>query len=159
MSIPDVIYLFLPAFIANGAPVIAKRLPGISTWTKPISAKLFGANKTYRGFAIGVGSAVVCALVQFSLRNLWFFKELNELHNSLGQSALVGFLLGFGALFGDLAKSFAKRRVGIEPGQAWPVFDGIDYVIGAIIFIWPLYHASPLDVVVLLIAAPLLSLL
>lgn len=159
MSIPDVIYLFLPAFVANGAPVVAKKLPIVSQWTRPISTPLFGANKTYRGFAIGVGAAVVCALVQYSLRDLWFFKELNELHNSLEQSVLVGSLLGFGALLGDLAKSFVKRRVGIAPGQAWPILDGIDYVIGAVICIWPLYHSTVLDVVVLLIAAPLLSLL
>jgi CDP-2,3-bis-(O-geranylgeranyl)-sn-glycerol synthase len=159
MSIPDVLYLFLPAFVANGMPVVARKLPGIARWTTPINIKLFGANKTYRGFAVGVASAVICALIQFSLRNVWFFKELNELHTSLGQSALVGLLLGFGALFGDLVKSFVKRRIGIAPGHAWPILDGIDYVLGAIVFIWPFYHATPLDVFVLLIAAPLLSLL
>jgi CDP-2,3-bis-(O-geranylgeranyl)-sn-glycerol synthase len=159
MSIPEVLYLFLPAFVANGAPVVARKIPGITSWTTPICVRAFGANKTYRGFAVGVASAIVTALVQFSLRNQWIFKELTELHNSLGQSALVGFLLGFGALFGDLVKSFVKRRIGIAPGQAWPVLDGIDYILGAALFILPLYKASLMDIVVLIVAAPLLSLL
>ncbi len=159
MSIPEVLYLFLPAFIANGAPVVARKIPGITGWTTPIATRLFGANKTYRGFVVGVAAAVVCALIQFALRDLWFFKALTELHTSFWQSAFVGFLLGFGALFGDLAKSFVKRRVGIAAGHAWPVFDGIDYVVGAVIFIMPLYRADFVDILVLLVAAPLLSLL
>lgn len=158
MSVPEVLYLFLPAFIANAMPVVARKIPGLSAWNTPVSARLFGKNKTYRGFAVGIGSAVITALIQYALRDKWIFAALTELHTSLGQSTLVGILLGAGALFGDLAKSFVKRRIGIEPGNAWPVLDGIDYVIGAVVFIFPLYHTSVINIVVLLIAAPLLSL-
>lgn len=159
VSIPEVLYLFLPAFIANGAPVVARKIPGIASWTTPIWVRAFGANKTYRGFAIGVAAAIITALLQFSLRNQWLFKQLTELHTSFWQSAIVGFLLGFGALFGDLVKSFVKRRIGIAPGQAWPVLDGVDYILGAVLCILPFYQASLMDVVVLMVAAPLLSLL
>lgn len=150
--------MFLPAFIANGAPVVARKIPGITGWTTPISLSLFGANKTYRGFVVGVGSAVVTALLQYTLRDWWIFSQLTQLHATVGQSALVGLLLGGGALGGDLVKSFFKRRVGLVPGSAWPILDGIDYVVGAVLCLLPLYQPSVFEVVVLLVAAPLLSL-
>ena len=47
--------------------------------------------------------------------------------------------MAFGALenaglFGDLVKSFFKRRIGIEPGHRFIPFDQIDFVAGALIF-------------------------
>jgi len=37
-----------------------------------------------------------------------------------------------GALIGDLIKSFAKRRLGIQAGSTWVPFDQVDYIAGAI---------------------------
>jgi CDP-2,3-bis-(O-geranylgeranyl)-sn-glycerol synthase len=51
------------------------------------------------------------------------------------QWLLIGLLLGVGALVGDAVKSFIKRRIGIPPGNSLAIFDQIDFVIGAIIFI------------------------
>jgi CDP-2,3-bis-(O-geranylgeranyl)-sn-glycerol synthase len=36
-----------------------------------------------------------------------------------------------GALLGDLAKSFIKRRIGKKQGEPWPVADQYDLVAGA----------------------------
>jgi CDP-2,3-bis-(O-geranylgeranyl)-sn-glycerol synthase len=40
-----------------------------------------------------------------------------------------------GALTGDLLKSFAKRRIGKEPGESWAGFDQYDFVAGALLFL------------------------
>ena len=45
---------------------------------------------------------------------------------------LIGFLMGFGALLGDLIKSFFKRRISIKPGGKFVPFDQTDFVIGAL---------------------------
>jgi len=42
--------------------------------------------------------------------------------------------LGFGALFGDTAKSFFKRQKGIQPGRSWFPFDQVDYIVGGVAF-------------------------
>ncbi len=155
-----ILYLFLPAFVANSMPVIARVVPGIKHWTTPIAPRLFGANKTYRGFAMGVGAAVLCALLQYVLLQAWTWNwpEAAELYGTPARAILTGLLLGGGALCGDLAKSFCKRRVGIAPGRAWPVLDGIDYMVGAIIFALPLYTVSLSQAAILLVAGPILSL-
>ena len=47
--------------------------------------------------------------------------------------------MGFGALTGDLAKSFFKRRIGIKPGAKFIPFDQMDFVLGAFIFTVPVF--------------------
>jgi CDP-2,3-bis-(O-geranylgeranyl)-sn-glycerol synthase len=51
---------------------------------------------------------------------------------------LPGLLMGLGAGVGDLVKSFFKRRIDIEPGASWPVFDQLDFFIGAYLFVSPI---------------------
>ena len=46
----------------------------------------------------------------------------------------LGFLLGFGALFGDSVKSFFKRRSNIKPGHRFIPFDQLDYSVGSLLF-------------------------
>ena len=84
--------------------------------------------------------AVAVAFLQFFgyriglLRNISFFDYSNWL--------VFGFLMGFGALMGDLVKSFFKRRVGIEPGCKFVPFDQIDFVFGSLAFIMPVFDLT-----------------
>ena len=55
---------------------------------------------------------------------------------------LVGGTIAAGALVGDMGKSFVKRRLGKKPGSMFQPWDGIDYMIGAIIFMLPWYTVS-----------------
>jgi hypothetical protein len=41
-----------------------------------------------------------------------------------------------------MAKSFFKRRLGIKPGTMFQPWDGIDYTVGALIFMIPFYTTS-----------------
>jgi len=47
---------------------------------------------------------------------------------------MFGFVLALGALFGDLAGAFLKRRLGIAPGDLLPIIDQVDFILGAILF-------------------------
>lgn len=49
--------VYAPAFVANGAPVVAKNLPVLRSWKTPVWASVLGANKTWRGTIFGVAAA------------------------------------------------------------------------------------------------------
>jgi CDP-2,3-bis-(O-geranylgeranyl)-sn-glycerol synthase len=148
------VYLFLPAFVANAAPVIAKNIPGLHTWNDPILPNTFGKNKTMRGFAVGFVAAVLTALLQFAIdpavQIVFYF--------SLGHALSIGALLGLGALGGDLIESAIKRELGYKPGEALPIIDGIDYIIGAIVALSLLYLPSWPAIIFLIVFAPIASL-
>lgn len=112
----DSILIFLPAIAANMAPVLAARYHWLPKLVVPINLHLLGSNKTWRGIVVGVLFGSVVGYIQYS------FTEYG---------LMAGGLLGFGALFGDAVKSLIKRQLNIAPGTAWPVWDQIDYVLGA----------------------------
>jgi CDP-diglyceride synthetase len=94
-----VIKLLLLLLVANGAPVLAKRLFG-AAGARPIDGgarfvdghPLFGASKTWRGLLASLAATTLCA-------------------PALGLAAAVGATIGAGAMAGDLFSSFVKRRL------------------------------------------------
>jgi len=125
------LYFMLPAYFANMAPVIAKKIPflvypidfGKTLKNKPI----FGKNKTFRGLFFAVLFGIIVAFIQYKLK--WSYSIVDY-----SNWILIGFLLGFGAIIGDLIKSFFKRRLNIKPGQRFFPWDQLDFVIGALVF-------------------------
>jgi CDP-2,3-bis-(O-geranylgeranyl)-sn-glycerol synthase len=153
------LFVFLPAFVANAAPVVAKNLPGLQSLNRPIYATYMGKNKTWRGFLSGLIAAVATAMLLHTIGSLPYVGFVALHHYSLAVSAFAGFLLGCGAIGGDMAESWVKRRLGIKPGNALPYWDGVDYVLGAILLLSPLYRPSLAGFVALLLIGPLASLI
>lgn len=144
------LWLFLPAGVANAAPVIANKTPLLNRWTTPMDfhqtykgKRIFGDNKTWRGVVF----AIVLAALTGSLQALLIHRELSEVY--LG--CLIGGLLGFGAMYGDAAASFFKRQSGIASGESWFPVDQIDYIIGGLLAVAPLALFSWLEMLVILI--------
>lgn len=137
-------YLMLPAYFANMAPVIVKKLNLFGfpiDFNKQINNKpVFGKNKTFRGLIFGIIFAVIIAYLQFLLYTVEFFKNISFF--SYQNWLLFGFLMGLGALTGDLAKSFFKRRLGLKPGTKFVPFDQTDFVVWALVFIMPLFNLT-----------------
>jgi CDP-2,3-bis-(O-geranylgeranyl)-sn-glycerol synthase len=107
------IYMYLPAYLANAAPVIAGRgrpLDGGRTWRD--GRPILGSHKTVRGTASGVIVGVVVGAVQLD--------------------PLRGLLLSVGAVGGDLVVAFFKRRLGLRPGAPFPVADQLGFIAVAI---------------------------
>jgi CDP-2,3-bis-(O-geranylgeranyl)-sn-glycerol synthase len=155
----QIFLIFLPAFIANAAPVVAKNIPYIRQFSRPIHTRLFWANKTVRGLMTGVIAGMLTSLIVFLGR--WFFvsvlpvySEYYNLYSGWLVSMMIGGWLGLGALVGDMVKSFWKRRLGIKPGTMFQPWDGIDYMVGAIIFMLPLYSVGIIGSLFLLIIGP-----
>lgn len=141
ISIPDTViaavYLMLPAYAANMAPVFVKKINFLNypvDFNKTFKNKpILGSHKTFRGLFFGTLAAIIIVYVQFRLQNLFVFNAISLLDYS--NWILIGFLLGFGALAGDIVKSFFKRRFDIKPGDKFIPWDQIDYTIGSLIFI------------------------
>ncbi|MCS7096604.1 MAG: CDP-2,3-bis-(O-geranylgeranyl)-sn-glycerol synthase [Candidatus Bathyarchaeota archaeon] len=120
-------FLF-PAYCANATPVLAGGGLPIDLGKKFLDGKpVFGKNKTFRGFILGLAVGTLVGLMESFL-----------FHYHLA----FGFAISLGALLGDLAGAFLKRRIGIAPGKPLPVVDQIDFVIGALLFAIPLNAPS-----------------
>ena len=67
--------------------------------------------------------------------------------------------MGLGVLFGDLVKSFFKRRFNIKPGAPWFPFDQLDALIGGLLLTGFVYKIPTNIVLFLIITVPLLHVL
>jgi CDP-2,3-bis-(O-geranylgeranyl)-sn-glycerol synthase len=120
----EALKFIFPAYCANAIPVITGGGYPIDFGKKFLDGKpILGKNKTFQGFFSGLMIGTAVGLVESA-----FF----------GYPILFGLLLSLGALFGDLAGAFVKRRLGLAPGNLLPVIDQIDFIIGAILFSLPL---------------------
>ncbi len=134
-----IIWLLLPAGVANIVPVLVRKINflnyPIDANKKLFGQRIFGENKTWRGFFFGILAAMaVIAWQRYAYIYSIIAKSISLFDYAAVNIYLVGFLFGFGALFGDLIKSFIKRRCGIAAGASFVPFDQIDWVIGALLF-------------------------
>jgi CDP-2,3-bis-(O-geranylgeranyl)-sn-glycerol synthase len=118
--IVEAIIFILPAYFANATPVIAGGGLPIDLGRRFFDGKpVFGKNKTFRGFFVGLVVGTSVGLSESAVLN---------------RPVTFGLLLSLGALFGDLAGAFLKRRLGISPGNLLPVVDQVDFIVGALVF-------------------------
>lgn len=141
--VTQLLYLMLPAYVANMSPPLSRFLPG---WNGPISQRWLGAHKTVVGAASGVLMALLTAFVQSHVG--WDGAVVDY-----ARWPVIGVALGVGAMGGDLLKSFVKRRRGINPGARWVPADQLDFVIGALILAAPLARLTWTDVLVTLLVS------
>ena len=154
-------YFMLPAYFANMAPVIARKINflaypvdfGLTIGNKPV----LGKNKTFRGLFFGVIFAVTISYLQFNLHNSQVFGNISFYNYQ--NWVIFGFLMGFGALVGDLVKSFFKRRFDIKPGDKFVPFDQIDFVIGSLAFVTPIFILSPRVLITILLLSFVLDII
>ena len=143
----QVLYFFLPAYLANMSPVLVRGW--FSALAIPIDGgqtlrgkRVLGDHKTWRGLLAGiVAGALVFELQRFAYQ-AGLARDLTLIDYS-AHRLLPGLLMGVGAGVGDAVKSFFKRRMDIEPGASWPVFDQLDFFFGAYLFV-SLVYAPPL---------------
>lgn len=129
--------------------------------------RLIGDGKTYRGFISGVFFGVLAGSIQIWLSSRGF-EILGIEMPGFGPDYLsafkVVFALASGALFGDMFKSFFKRRMGLKRGAPLPLVDQLDFVIGAWVFAylvspeWFVSNFTTGIILTILITTPLLHL-
>src|SRR5207247_387142 len=106
-------YFMAPAYVANMAPPFVRYWKG---WNRPISRRWLGTHKTVLGFVVGVLAAMLVTFAQWLLA--WSGSIV-----AYEEWPLLGLLFGVGAMAGDSAKSFFKRRLSLEPGRPGLPFD------------------------------------
>ncbi len=140
------LYIIVPVYCTNGAPVLfGGGRPVDFGKLLGDGQRIFGDNKTIRGFAAGVGVGIIVGVVESVL---------------ISQNLLsVAILASLGALVGDLAGAFVKRRLKIKPGAPLPVIDQLDFIVGAMLLVSPIVNLSLWTVVILLLVTPPIHLL
>lgn len=138
----EALKFIFPAYCANAVPVIAGGGQPMDFGKNFFDGKpVFGKNKTFRGFFIGLAVGVMVGLAECAVFDYPF---------------LFSVLSPLGALCGDLAGAFLKRRLGIAPGDLLLVVDQVDFVVGAILFSLPFAIVSwELAVAVMVITPPI----
>lgn len=142
-----VVKVLLLLMVANGAPILAYRLLG-ERFGWPVDGgrrwrdgrPLLGKSKTWRGLIAAVTAATVAAPL-------------------LGLPVAVGVLVGAGAMLGDLASSFVKRRLAIESSGFAPGLDQVPESLLPSLLVMPLTGLGAVDVLVLVAAFFVLELL
>lgn len=132
----QVLWFFMPAYVANMAPVLigghlASLAVPLDGGRRFRGRRILGDHKTLRGLVVGV----VAGAVVYELQAALFAADVGRPLAPVDYGALghwPAFLLGFGALAGDAAKSFCKRQIGIAPGAAWIGPDQLDFFAGAV---------------------------
>ena len=122
--IVEAMKFIFPAYCANAVPVIAGGGQPMDFGKNFLDGKrIFGKNKTFRGFFFGLAVGIAVGMVEWMLFDYPF---------------LFSVLSPLGALLGDLTAAFLKRRLGIAPGDLFPIVDQIDFVVGALVLSLPL---------------------
>lgn len=135
LVVESLIYIF-PAYSANAVPVVLGGGQPIDLGkTFKDNRPIFGSHKTFRGFFAGL---IIGTLV--GIGESFVFDSYNP---------LLGFMLSLGALVGDLAGAFVKRRLGFASGAFLPMLDQIDFVLCALLF--SLLIAPPTFIMALII--------
>ena len=128
----NTIWLYLPAYFANAAPVALGGGPPLDGGEKWLDGKPFlGGHKTLRGCIVGVVMGLLIGVLQGS-----FYSGLTQ---------------GLGAILGDLVSSFLKRRWDIAPGEGFPLLDQLDFIVAAIILSQPYTRASLQEMLIILV--------
>lgn len=134
------LWFFLPAGMANMAPIFANKIPGLNQWNTPMDfgkslrgKRIFGDNKTWRGLFSGALVGGLTGLLVHALRPgvIEQFRVVSFIPAM--DAFVIGLLLGVGALVGDAVESFFKRQLDIKPGHSWFPFDQTDYIIGGLL--------------------------
>ena len=152
-------WAMLPAYVPNNAAVLiggGTPIDGGRSWG---GRRILGDGKTWRGTAGGGLAGFFLALALNAVRA--------DVVGLAGVPLpafppLVAFTLSFGAMLGDVASSFFKRRTGRGRGAPWPGVDQLDFVGGALLLtglVAPVWFARWFTlpvIVVVLVVTPLL---
>ncbi len=136
MTIPYIIlttiWLLLPSYVPNNFAVVFGGGKPVDLGRNFIDgARLLGDGKTIRGFVAGGLGGLVVAHIQLLIENLLNF----GIYTSVVYTSFLGIAVGlaFGALIGDMAGSFIKRRFKVERGGILPLLDQLDFLVFALL--------------------------
>lgn len=140
-------WVFLPVLGAPLAHGPVLRLDLAPRLNRPISERLFGKNKTWRGALVMTAGTTLAAV---SLARVPAYRQRLPEPIAEANPLVVGALLGLASWIGELPNSFAKRRIGIPPGEQlqlpagllFSIVDQADWAPLAALLIRPIWKIS-----------------
>lgn len=154
-------WLMIPAYISNPMAVVFGGGTPIDRgmkWTD--GQRILGDGKTIRGLIGGTACGIVAGIMQIYIAS--YFAPAFSILIIPTMTAVI--TLSFGALLGDLIKSFFKRRIGFVRGAELPLIDQLDFVAGAWLLTYIFdpawftenFISSPSIIVTVLVLTPIL---
>lgn len=116
--------------------------------------RIFGDNKTWKGFLGYIVFNVICMVLLGSLCSAIGIEEYNMFYygttNTLANNCIIGLLLGMAYALFELPNSFIKRRFGIVPGKSltgikkvfFVFIDQADSIFGCVLVVCIYYSMS-----------------
>jgi CDP-2,3-bis-(O-geranylgeranyl)-sn-glycerol synthase len=153
----DGLWFILPAYVASSFAVLSGGRIVIDFKKKFMGKRILGDGKTVSGFVGGVFAGAFIGLIQGAVQDFFKFGIINN----ISMDFYVGFLIAFGAMTGDLAGSFIKRRLGFKRGAPVFLLDQLNLVVGALVLaylVMPDVIPSPLGIIFILILTPVVHL-
>ena len=125
------IWLMLPAYISNSMAVVFGGGAPMDLGMKlPDGKRVLGEGKTMRGLVGGTACGIAAGLLQIYVVPTFGIQYLPTIIQYVPTITAI-ITLSFGALLGDIVKSFFKRRIGLVRGAELPLIDQLDFVAGA----------------------------
>ncbi|MGD1060638.1 MAG: CDP-2,3-bis-(O-geranylgeranyl)-sn-glycerol synthase [Methanomassiliicoccales archaeon] len=165
-------WIMLPALIPNSAAVLTGGGTPVDFGRSWRGNRILGDGKTWRGFFGGAVFGVLVGMIQLLVAQIypaevWFpSAPTNYGFGPMPGAIGVVIALSVGALLGDMAGAFIKRRMGYARGHRVPLLDIYDFVLGALILTlmffpdWFLhafvYDLGLVSLITVLIAVPLI---
>lgn len=118
------IIFILPAYVANGAPVIFGAGEPLDFNRKFRGRPIFGKHKTIKGLISGICSGIVIGFAE-------------SLFPAYGFMLVIGVFQSLGTHAGDLLGSFIKRQRGFKEGRRSIVMDQYLFLVFALLFSVP----------------------
>jgi len=138
------LFLFiLPPYLANSAPILMSGGPALDMGKRLTDGeRLLGENKTL----LGLCSALLVGLLVSLMEGVAVSERFIQ----------VGVASSSGAVLGDLAGAFIKRRLRTAPGKPFFPLDQLDFLIGAVLLSAPFFQFTvPMLVVVFALTPPI----
>lgn len=151
------IYLVIPLLGGAVFHGLTMKFDWLGFLKKPIDGgatfrgrRIFGENKTWRGFvAVAVGAMPVAAFQSYWLHSYPSVRSWEYFDYGGIQPLVFGFLMGWCSMFAELPNSFVKRQLDINPGEAgsgsgqwiFLAVDQVDLLVG--VWVLLLFYFPP----------------
>ena len=152
--------IIFPGLVGGVLHMVAVRFDWLPFLKIPLSKRLFGQNKTLRGFILMPLLAVPGAYLGYRV----FADAALTVDTGSIHFVVFGLVIGLAYVVFELPNSFIKRRMGIAPGEESPRFswffaflDQVDSSLGAALASIHLFNAPLLTGAGVVVAGPVIA--
>ena len=153
MELLIALWVIMPAYAANLFPPFARGKIPIDGGRKVKEWRILGDGKTWEGFLIGLFVGVLVGLAEAYLRvpiESVYGLQLPQI------TVITAVLIPLGALLGDLAGSFIKRRFRMPRGADAPFLDQLDFLMGALLLSYWFLDITAVTILIMFVITPVL---